>query len=185
MRGVSKVKGKELYEAYYQNKKVGRLRKNFKNESDAKAQRIAWEQKYGNKKPGISKGQIKKDYRGKTIGNFFILDYLPDNNKEVLVRNNLTGEIKTMNLRGIIHKSATGIPLNVANYISGKEKGTGIRYRKDIKKWEAHIHQKNKYKSLGTFDTKQEAIDARKEAEEKYFKPILDKYKKENPNDSI
>ena len=36
----------------------------------------------------------------------------------------------------------------------------------------------NKY-----FNTKEEAIAARLAAEEKYFKPILDKYEKENPDE--
>ena len=39
-----------------------------------------------------------------------------------------------------------------------------------------HINGKSIH--LGYFDTLEKAIKARKEAEEKYFKPILEKYKK-------
>lgn len=32
----------------------------------------------------------------------------------------------------------------------------------------------------GRFDKKEDAIEARKEAEKKYFKPVIDKYEKGN-----
>lgn len=47
-------------------------------------------------------------------------------------------------------------------------------------KWRAYIFFQGKQIHLGQFNTKQEAIEARLAAEEKYFKPILDKYEKEN-----
>lgn len=43
-------------------------------------------------------------------------------------------------------------------------------------KWRAYIFFQGKQINLGRFDTKEEAIQARLEAEEKYFKPILEKY---------
>lgn len=54
----------------------------------------------------------------------------------------------------------------------------GVNYRKDTKKWRAYINFKGKNISLGSFNNKQDAINARLDAEEKYFKPILEKYKK-------
>lgn len=39
---------------------------------------------------------------------------------------------------------------------------------------------KGKQFYLGHFTTKQDAINARKAAEEKYFKPILEKYKEDS-----
>ena len=53
---------------------------------------------------------------------------------------------------------------------------TGVYYRNDLKKWAAQIHcgvyedtGKPKCYYLGTFDNKEDAIAARKAAEEKYF----------------
>lgn len=48
---------------------------------------------------------------------------------------------------------------------------------KNLKKYRVRIHFKNKSIALGCYKTLKEAKEARKEAEEKYFKPILDKYK--------
>lgn len=45
----------------------------------------------------------------------------------------------------------------------------GVSYRKDRNKWRAYITINQKQKSLGSFDNKQDAINARKLAEEKYF----------------
>ena len=54
----------------------------------------------------------------------------------------------------------------------------GVSWNKRNGKWEAYISLKNKRKWLGCFSDKQDAVNARKEAEEKYFKPILEKYGK-------
>lgn len=53
---------------------------------------------------------------------------------------------------------------------------TGVYWDKQQGKWRAQIGFKGKVKYLGLFVNKQNAINARKEAEEKYFKPILEKY---------
>lgn len=44
-------------------------------------------------------------------------------------------------------------------------------------KWVASITFQKKYHYLGRFDNKEDAIKARKEAEEKYFKPIVEEFK--------
>ena len=46
-------------------------------------------------------------------------------------------------------------------------------------KYRARIQINKKSKHLGYFNTLDEAIQTRKEAEEKYFKPVLDKYNQE------
>lgn len=56
---------------------------------------------------------------------------------------------------------------------------TGVTYVAKKDKWIAQLWFKNNHYSK-TFDTKEEAIKYRKELEEKYFKPILDKYKEQN-----
>lgn len=53
---------------------------------------------------------------------------------------------------------------------------SGVSYSKNKKKWVAYIKFQYKSISLGTFATKEEAIHARKNAEEKYYKPIIEKY---------
>lgn len=50
-------------------------------------------------------------------------------------------------------------------------------YQKVSGKFNAYIGFQYKRIDLGTFDTIEEAIAARKVAEEKYYQPLLDKYK--------
>lgn len=56
---------------------------------------------------------------------------------------------------------------------------TGVTYDKSRNKWLAQIEFKGRHVYLGRFKEKENAIKARKEAEEKYFKPIVNKYKKD------
>ena len=55
----------------------------------------------------------------------------------------------------------------------------GVSFISKTKKWRADIGYKGENIFLGEFVDKNSAIKARKEAEEKYHKPILDSYKKE------
>ena len=52
---------------------------------------------------------------------------------------------------------------------------TGVGYRKDRGKWRAYIKIQRKTINLGYFDKKEDAIKARREAEEKYFMPIIER----------
>mgnify|MGYP000969605747 CR=1 FL=1 len=52
----------------------------------------------------------------------------------------------------------------------------GVSWYEKIKKYKADIQFKGKKIHLGYFDKLEDAAQARKEAEEKYFKPILEKY---------
>lgn len=54
----------------------------------------------------------------------------------------------------------------------------GVCFNKSTKKYEAYLTFKRKKHSLGYFKTIAEAANARKEGEEKYFKPVLEKYGK-------
>lgn len=54
----------------------------------------------------------------------------------------------------------------------------GVFWDKRSKKWKATIGFKREIIYLGLYDNLEDAAQARKEAEEKYFKPILDKYGK-------
>lgn len=64
---------------------------------------------------------------------------------------------------------------------ANKNNKTGIRgvcYITAKNKYKAYIYLNKKYYFLGYFDNLEEAKQARKEAEEEYYKPILNKYKK-------
>lgn len=52
---------------------------------------------------------------------------------------------------------------------------TGVFFDKSKQKWRAYITFKNKKYNLGVFENKEDAIQARKEAEEKFFKPVIEK----------
>ncbi|MBC3889431.1 AP2 domain-containing protein [Acetobacterium paludosum] len=55
----------------------------------------------------------------------------------------------------------------------------GVTWDKSRKKWVAQINFMRKHIFLGRFGEIEDAAKARKEAEEKYFKPILEKYRGE------
>lgn len=55
---------------------------------------------------------------------------------------------------------------------------TGVVWSKDKQKWIAQIEFKGHRHFLGYHSNIEDAIFAREEAEKKYFKPILEKYKK-------
>lgn len=61
----------------------------------------------------------------------------------------------------------------------GKSGLKGVSFYEPTKKWRAYIQFKGKLKHLGYFDSKEEAIKVRREAEELVFKPVLEKYKKD------
>lgn len=59
--------------------------------------------------------------------------------------------------------------MNKSQLKSNKSGEIGVSYSKERNKWIARIGYSGKSKTLGYFITKEEAIKARKEAEEKYF----------------
>ena len=62
---------------------------------------------------------------------------------------------------------------------SGNTSGAkGVSWNKRRSSWEAYLNLRGKRVWHEYFRNKQDAINARKEAEEKYFKPILEKYGK-------
>lgn len=61
------------------------------------------------------------------------------------------------------------------NNTSGEK---GVRWNEDRMLWHAYAWFKGEMVFSDFFQTEQDAINARKEAEEKYFKPILEKYGK-------
>ncbi|MBC1846345.1 AP2 domain-containing protein [Listeria seeligeri] len=62
-----------------------------------------------------------------------------------------------------------------SNNTSGK---TGVTFDNTRKKWASQIVFQNKSIRLGRFTKKEDAIKARLEAEERYFKPVIEKNKR-------
>ena len=56
----------------------------------------------------------------------------------------------------------------------------GVSYDKTRKKWRAYIRLQYKTINLGRFKSYEQAVKARLEAENKYYKPIIEKYSKTN-----
>lgn len=72
-----------------------------------------------------------------------------------------------------IHSLSMKISINNTSGIKG------VTWDKRKKKWKAQICLKRTQYNLGTYDSIEDAAKARKEAEEKLFKPVLEKYKGE------
>ncbi len=70
--------------------------------------------------------------------------------------------------------SISQLKANFKNNTSGHK---GVTWDKYNKRWKAFIYFKNKRIYLGNYTDINEAINARKKAEKRYFKPILDKYR--------
>lgn len=78
-----------------------------------------------------------------------------------------------------ILKEGTNLSSLHANISKSNKSGfKGICWDKSRNKWSADITFKGKRYHLGRFSNLSDAITARKAAEEKYFKPIIDKYSK-------
>lgn len=170
MRGIRK-QGK-YWVANYKNKAKGiAFKKYLSTEQEAIELRKKWEKEYGQTKKEAKrgKGTIRKDRRGKKIGNFLIIDYVPENHKRVLVKNLITNEFQERGLSPIVRGEITGIPLSIANRERQRHEGVGTCFDKACNKWVAYIRINGKTKHLGYFLTREEAIAARKTAEQKFF----------------
>ena len=62
---------------------------------------------------------------------------------------------------------------------------TGVGYRKDTQRWYAKITFQYKVYSLGSFKTIEEAAEARRQAEQEIFDPILEKHGREPTSDAL
>lgn len=79
-----------------------------------------------------------------------------------------------------IYKEGTSLPtLTAKKSVRNTSGAKGVWWKSQTEKWCAEIFFKGSKHFLGCFEHKEDAIKARKEAEEKYFVPILEKYRKE------
>ena len=89
-------------------------------------------------------------------------------------------EIKDLGTKDLESKRVDGTSLyaiSVKKPVNNRSGYKGVSYVPRLKKYRAYIGLRGKQKHLGMFDTAEEAYQARLDGEEKYFKPILDKYK--------
>lgn len=84
------------------------------------------------------------------------------------------------NIIGKNLKENTNISLlNGVNFKNNTSGIRGVYFDKSTKSWRARISFKKTSIHLGCFKNINDAISARKDAEERYYKPILDKYAEE------
>ena len=81
-------------------------------------------------------------------------------------------------IRRKIQVDSTNLALIASNKLrSNNTSGVqGVYYNKQRKRWHSYIRCQGKNHFLGTYENFEDAVKARKEAEEKYFKPIIEKY---------
>lgn len=97
--------------------------------------------------------------------------------RKEIVQKNAKGNMTTGTYAKKYRKEGTDLNYLTQKTSSNNTSGVkGVSWYKQSQKWMAKINFKGKQHHLGYFVDKQEAINARKEAEEKYFKPILEKY---------
>lgn len=82
------------------------------------------------------------------------------------------------------HKDGTNLALiSSGKSLGGKSKYRGVSYNEKKKKWYAYIKLRGKRTFLGYYDTEEDAHQARLEAEEEFFKPIIDRYSEEEQDE--
>lgn len=159
----------------------------------------------------VSKGKSRKNLQGKQFGDWKVIGDTglssSSNGQAVLARNDVTNELKVIvpgQLRNGLYESTRYLKIELA-YKNLKEinshKIDGVivstitrKIRSDNKtgykgitkrkngKYRVSITVNKKRINLGTYDSLEDAINARKEAEQKYFKPILKKYNLKETN---
>lgn len=90
-------------------------------------------------------------------------------------------KIKDLGTKKLASKRVEGTSLYAIQDRLQKNNTSGVRgvsWIPRLQKYRAYITLRGKQKNLGVFEKLEDAKEARKKAEEKYFKPILDKYKK-------
>ncbi len=115
-----------------------------------------------------------KDEQGKTHNKYILMHRLVmfgiDNNNDYKIEidhiNGKPNDNRRCNMRKVTHEeNMKNVKISTSN-ISGVK---GVYFSKLKKKWKANISDNNKQIHLGTFDTFDKALTARKSAEEKYY----------------
>lgn len=95
----------------------------------------------------------------------------PVNKDQIILNEYVIAKQKEM-LEFIAFKKEESVKKAKISNLKRSMKSKGVSWKKDKEKWKAYITIDKKQKHLGYFDNESDAIKARKEAVEKYFKPI-------------
>lgn len=133
------------------------------------------------KKAVLYRNELEIKYYNPILAKFGFPLYERINEKDIIVNENVIEAEREQAL----HLEEIRILKQEERIINYFNKGEleGVFFDKARNKWKATLIFNGKYVLNKRFNTKQEAIEARLAAEEKYFKPILEKYEKENPNE--
>jgi len=120
---------------------------------------------------------IERDYKTQkrmhARGTYWICKCKCGNEKSIAayrLKNGTTSSCGCLNKKKAI-VNATMLTTNTSGF-------KGVSWDKNKKRWRSYLEFKGTTVLHKRFKNKQDAINARKEAEEKYFKPILEKYGK-------
>ena len=163
MRGVYFYRGR--WQVYFRRKYQG----SFANEKEAEGCRVKLENEYGKLRP------FKIDYANRKFGQLTVVGDSPKSipNKRILIvhnhRDNSYFEIPLYNLLGGDNRGI-GYEKRGNNHKNSSSGVYGVSLVKRTGKWQAYIKLPGeKRTNLGTFNTKDEAVAARKAAEHKYL----------------
>ena len=84
--------------------------------------------------------------------------------------------IKENNLQGFVDGTQLCLIAKTSLCKNNTSGVTGVYWEKSTNKWNARIEFQKRKINLGYFSSFEDAVNARKEAEEKYFKPMLEKH---------
>ena len=98
--------------------------------------------------------------------------------KEYAKKNMSSGNGNTFREKNLKEKTNLSL-LKEMNNKSNNSGARGVYFKKSANSWVSQIGFKKRVIHLGYFKDIKDAIKARKDAEEKYYKPILDKYAKD------
>ena len=176
-----------------------------RDEAESKYKKIKKQRKDERRKPELEK--LKKELVGKKFGKLTILDVYKDEddpkknvyNYRLLCKCDCGNEIRPL-INHVVGPHATTVSCGcnkkeksvetVNSYLFDGTRVTGLQKKSWGKtgvkgvyfhrnKYRAEISIRKKRKYLGVFNTLEEAAQARKEAEKKYFKPVIEEFNKQ------
>lgn len=151
---------KYLIEHYYHDQEDGHLHYKISGHGNNIGDRVGWQGDLNFGKYWLMSIRGKR-YRAHRIIWIFHHGYIP-NGYEIdhIDGNRINNRIDNLRL---VTRAQNG-----KNKINYTDKHFGVRYDARYKKWRAQIKENGNVRHIGTFNTENEAIKARKEAEKKY-----------------
>lgn len=108
----------------------------------------------------------QRKYRAHRLAWYYMKNEFPPKGFEIDHINSIRSDNRWSNLR-LVTRSQNN--MNMRESVANKSGAKGVSFRKDTKKWHARICVNRKVILLGNFVEFCDAVNARKEAEKKYF----------------